>query len=136
MSKVGGRLQPCLRYFQRGRTRLLAARDCNVAWLDNTHLSLVDDPNAATRRPRPILGNPAATAAAAAAAGAGGGEAGEGESELRRRMLQLALERRALSARLQQERLQQQRQELGAPPAAKVVKLESVFWLQLDGTFY
>ncbi|GLI61998.1 hypothetical protein VaNZ11_004569 [Volvox africanus] len=39
-----GRLDPCLRYFQLGKTRLLAARDVDVTWLNDTYLMRIPDP--------------------------------------------------------------------------------------------
>ncbi|GLI66619.1 hypothetical protein VaNZ11_010544 [Volvox africanus] len=39
-----GRLDPCLHYFQLGKTRLLAARDVDVTWLNNTYLMRIPDP--------------------------------------------------------------------------------------------
>ncbi|KAG2447484.1 hypothetical protein HYH02_007411 [Chlamydomonas schloesseri] len=43
----GGGLDPRLRFFQRGKTRLLAARDVDVTWLNNSYLSRRPDPDAA-----------------------------------------------------------------------------------------
>ncbi|PNH00578.1 hypothetical protein TSOC_013596, partial [Tetrabaena socialis] len=182
----GGGLHPRLRYFQRGKTRLLAARDCNVVWLNNTYLSIRDDPDAvvaaaaaATAAAAAAEGGAAGSAAAAgAAAEAGGGQhdddggegggageegeeamvdnddydpsddEGEGEGDEGVGEEQLLLQgMQGRRAQLQQELQPQQRQQrapppqqqqqgLGAPPAAKVVRLDSVCWLQLDGTFY
>ncbi|GIM14206.1 hypothetical protein Vretimale_17235 [Volvox reticuliferus] len=58
----GGSLEPCLRYFQLGKTRLRAARDVDVVWLNDTYLMRVPDPKVAA----------AATAGAAVTDPAGG----------------------------------------------------------------
>ncbi|GIL51257.1 hypothetical protein Vafri_7128 [Volvox africanus] len=39
-----GRLDPILRYFQLEKTRLLAARDVDVSWLNGKHLMRIPDP--------------------------------------------------------------------------------------------
>ncbi|KAG2422734.1 hypothetical protein HXX76_015820 [Chlamydomonas incerta] len=75
----GGGLDPRLRYFQRAKTRLLAARDVGVVWLNGEYLDRVPDPDLA------------------------GGAAGSGA---------------------------------GAGVDRQVVRLRSVCWLHLDGSFY
>ncbi|KAG2447479.1 hypothetical protein HYH02_007407 [Chlamydomonas schloesseri] len=64
----GGGLDPRLRYFQRGKTRLQAARDVDVVWLNGEYLDRVPDPAEplGPRGPLAMTGFGAAAGAAAA----------------------------------------------------------------------
>ncbi len=62
-SAAGALLDPCLRYFQLANTRLLAARDMQVVWLNGTYLMRMMDPSPP---PPPATSASASTSAAPA----------------------------------------------------------------------
>ncbi|EFJ44173.1 hypothetical protein VOLCADRAFT_95562 [Volvox carteri f. nagariensis] len=60
----GGFLDPCLRYFQLSKTRLLAAKDVDVTWLNDTYLTRVPDPAPSNMATAGSRGSASAAAAA------------------------------------------------------------------------